>query len=50
MSAEECAARRLATAKARLILAEAGTNPTEFVDALNAVRRAEVEYAKAVNQ
>lgn len=45
---EECAARALATAKARLILAEAGSNPTEFDAALAAVERAEAEYLSAV--
>lgn len=45
---EECAARALATAKARLILAEADSNPTEFAAALAAVDRAEVEYLRAV--
>lgn len=47
---EERAARRLATAKARLILAEASNNPSEFTAALTAVERAEQEYVKAVNQ
>lgn len=47
---EECAARRLATAKARLILAEVSSNPTEFKDALIALQRAEDEYVQAVNQ
>ena len=50
MSREECAARRLAAAKARLILAEAGNNPTEFVDAIRALERAEQEYVEAVGQ
>lgn len=47
---EECAARRLATAKARLILAENSGNPTEFKDALVAVENAERDYVAAVNQ
>lgn len=46
---EESAARRLATAKARVILAEAGTDPTEFTDALAARDRAEQAYVEAVN-
>lgn len=46
---EESAARRLATAKARVVLAEAGTDPTEFANALAARDRAEQDYAEAVN-
>jgi choline dehydrogenase-like flavoprotein len=46
---EESAARRLATAKARVILAEAGDNPTEFTAALVARDRAEEAYVQAVN-
>lgn len=46
---EESAARRLATAKARVILAEAGNDPTEFTNALAARDRAEAEYVEAVN-
>jgi choline dehydrogenase-like flavoprotein len=46
---EESAARRLATAKARVVLAEAGTDPTEFANALAARDRAEQDYMEAVN-
>lgn len=46
---EEQAARRLAAAKARVILAEAGDNPTEFTAALVARDRAEEVYVQAVN-
>lgn len=46
---EEAAARRLATAKARLILAEASTDPAEFAAALLAVEKAEADYTRAVN-
>lgn len=46
---EETAARRLAAARARVILAEAGTDPTEFVDALRARDKAEQDYMEAVN-
>ena len=46
---EEQAARRLAAAKARLILAEAGSNPDEFAAALAARDRAEEAYVQAVN-
>lgn len=45
---EEQAARRLATAKARVILAEAGTDPSEFAAALAARDRAEEAYVRAV--
>lgn len=46
---EEQAYRNLATAKARFILAEAGTDPTEFVRAQAAREAAEEAYAEAVN-
>lgn len=45
---EEQAARRLAAAKARVILAEAGNDPTEFTAALAARDRAEATYVEAV--
>lgn len=46
---EEQAARKLAAAKARVILAEAGTDPDEFTAALRARDRAEEAYVQAVN-
>jgi hypothetical protein len=46
---EETAARRLAAARARVILAEAGTDPDEFANALRARDKAEQDYKEAVN-
>lgn len=45
---EEQAARRLAAAKARVILAEAGTSRDEYVAAVNALEQAEHDYVEAV--
>ena len=47
---EESAARSLAAAKARVVLAQAGSSLTEYGNALAALRRAEETYRAAVTQ